>query len=203
MIDELTQAVGTARSSRLQASLRRAAEAYRRDRYQEALRLLDSLARQAPEVAAIRELRGLTLYRLGRWRQALRELEALRARSDAPDQLPVIADCHRALGHLAQARECVEELRSRSAGPELLTEGRLVLAGALADSGQLRDAIETLLPLARAVKHPAERHLRAWYALADLYERAGDLPQARRLFALVSHHDPQLGDARQRLAGLG
>ena len=34
------------------------------------------LVRLAPDVAAVRELYGLTLYRLGRWREAVREFRA-------------------------------------------------------------------------------------------------------------------------------
>jgi len=42
-----------------------------------------------------------------------------------------------------------------------------------------------------------------WYALADLYERAGDLPRARELFARVASFSPvQLFDTEERLTAL-
>ena len=40
------------------------------------------------------------------------------------------------------------------------------------------------------------------YALADLYERAGDLPKARQLFQVVAAADPELGDVAARVRAL-
>ena len=48
-----------------------------------------------------------------------------------------------------------------------------------------------------------EHHLRQWYALADLYDRSGDVPQARRLFREVLANQPGFADAEERLAALG
>ena len=45
--------------------------------------------------------------------------------------------------------------------------------------------------------------MRVWYALADLYERAGDLPKARELFLRIRRHDAGFADAAERLAALG
>ena len=48
------------------AKLEDATRAYSADRYQDALRMLRKVVAQAPNSAAVRELLGLTLYRLGR-----------------------------------------------------------------------------------------------------------------------------------------
>ena len=48
-----------------------------------------------------------------------------------------------------------------------------------------------------------DHHVRVWYALADLYERAGDLPRARELFLRIRRHDAAFADAAERLAALG
>ena len=45
-------------------------------------------------------------------------------------------------------------------------------------------------------------HLRMSYALADLYERAGDLPKARDLFGRVAATDPDFVDIQARLRAL-
>ncbi|MDZ7733491.1 MAG: hypothetical protein U5R31_10675 [Acidimicrobiia bacterium] len=50
---------------------------------------------------------------------------------------------------------------------------------------------------------PRAHHLRRAYALADLYERAGDLPAARQLFERVDHQAPALTDAGRRARALG
>ena len=187
----------------LEARLAEAARAYERERYGDALSLLRDLARTLPAVASVRELYGLTLYRLGRWKDALRELQAFVELSGSVDQHPVLADCERALGHHDRAEVLWAELRTAGAGSDVLAEGRLVMAGSLADRGRLADAIVLVEPAARkAVRKPLDRHIRQWYALGDLYERSGDLLRARELFRRVVDADPDLSDATERLANL-
>ena len=48
-------------------------------------------------------------------------------------------------------------------------------------------------------KRPQEHHLRRAYALADLYERAGDVARARELFSRLAAADPDFADVRTRL----
>jgi hypothetical protein len=45
-------------------------------------------------------------------------------------------------------------------------------------------------------------HLRRAYALADLYERSGDLPKARTMFGRVEAVDPDFADIRRRVIAL-
>ena len=99
--------------------------------------------------------------------------------------------------------ELWQELKAASPGAELVTEGRIVAAGALADRGDTRGAIELLERGPVAPKRPKLHHIRLWYALADLYERAGDVPRARELFRKVAAADPEYANAVERLAALG
>ena len=55
----------------------------------------------------------------------------------------------------------------------------------------------------KALRNPSERHIRQWYLLADLYERAGDVPKAREYFERVLRADPEAYDVAERLRGLG
>jgi hypothetical protein len=96
-----------------------------------------------------------------------------------------------------------EELRQGGVGVEVLTEGRIVTAGARADQGDLRSAIALLEAGPVDVRRPKEHHLRLWYALAALYERAGDVPRARALLGRLVAVEPGFADAASRLAGLG
>ncbi len=196
--------LGTPRQvARLESGLAEATRAYERDRYREALALLRELARAAPAVPAVRELHGLALYRLGRWSQALRELSAFAELTGSFDQHPVIADCERALGRHDRVELVFAELRRAGVASDVLAEGRLVMAGSLADRGRLAEAIALLEPAAgRRVRRPLGRHVRQWYALGDLYERSGDLPRARELFRRVVEADAELSDAAERVAGL-
>ncbi|MDA8380403.1 MAG: tetratricopeptide repeat protein [Actinomycetota bacterium] len=178
-----------------------AANAYAHDRYEQALREVRAVVDVAPSSATVRELYGLTLYRLGRWREAARQLEELHRLTGSFDQHPVIADCHRAMGHHRRVEAIYDELRRSSPSPDVLVEGRLVLAGTKADRGDLAGAIEVLAP-APSVAHPAQRHLRLWYALADIYERAGDVSRAREYFLRIVRHDPDSYDAAERLVAL-
>ncbi len=200
--DELRGALGSERSAGLERRLAIATRAYERDRYREALSELRVLARLAPEVGAVRELYGLTLYRLGRWREAVRELRAFHDLTGSFDQHPVISDCQRALGHDKAVVATWDALRRAGVDREVLVEGRLVMAGTLADRGDLEGAIALLAPAGKSLRHPDTCHLRQWYALGDLYERAGDLPRARELFGRVASFSPELFDAPDRLAAL-
>ena len=201
--DELRAIGGAKLAANLVPKLAEAARAYEHDRYRDALALLRTLAAVAPESPSVRELHGLTLYRLGRWREALRELRVAHELTGSFDQHPVMADCERALGHHDRVETLWTELRQAGVSSDLLAEGRLVEAGSLADRGDVAAAIALLQPAAsRSVRRPESRHLRQWYALADLYERAGDVPRARDLFSMVVRTDPELSDAAERLAAL-
>jgi predicted Zn-dependent protease len=200
--DELRKAIGPDRSAGLERRLGIATKAYERDRYREALAELRVLARLAPGVPAVRELYGLTLYRLGRWREAVRELRAFHDLTGSFDQHPVIADCERALGHDKAVLAAWDQLRQAGVDREVLVEGRLVVAGMLADRGDLPGAIALLGPGGKSLRHPDTCHLRQWYALGDFYERAGELPRARELFERVASFSPELFDVEERLAAL-
>ena len=102
-------------------------------------------------------------------------------------------------------RRCSRELRQGSPDPEVLSEGRLVLAGTRADSGDLAGAVTLLVEAGagRLVRNPAERHLRQWYVLGDLMERSGDLAKARELFLRIAAVDPDAYDVADRLESLG
>jgi tetratricopeptide (TPR) repeat protein len=205
VVGELRAIGGRERAPKLAERLAAAAQAYERDRFQDALRISRPLVDEAPGSAAVRELHGLACYRLGKWRDAVRHLQASVDASEDVSQIPVIMDCCRALGRFRQVEKQWERLRQASAPSEVLVEGRLVLAASLADRGDFGAAITVLTEAgaSRVLRNPAERHLRQWYLLGDLYERAGDAPKAREFFGRVVAADPELTDASERLASLG
>ncbi|MHB2029804.1 MAG: hypothetical protein ACYCPT_13480, partial [Acidimicrobiales bacterium] len=77
-------------------TLTRAAEAYDRKRYEEALRLGRVVADATPGVAAVRELTGLAAYRAERWAMAKIHLRAHFTISGSPEHLPLVMDADRA-----------------------------------------------------------------------------------------------------------
>jgi tetratricopeptide (TPR) repeat protein len=187
---------------KLQEALARGARALDRGYEREALRFMRPYRDPHPDSADLRELLGLTYYRLGRWNLAQKELEAFVALTQSRDQHPVLMDCARALGRFKQVEKLWDDLRAVSPGAEIVTEGRIVAAGTLADRGKLDEAIKLLERAPATGKRILSHHLRLWYALADLYERAGDIPSARALFRKVSAQDPAFVDVAERLAAL-
>ncbi|MEI7593713.1 MAG: tetratricopeptide repeat protein [Actinomycetes bacterium] len=199
---ELNRSVGSLRAPRLEQRLKDATRTYDAERYMDSARILRKLVDEAPRVADARELYGLTLYRQGKWKLAIKELEAFRLLTGTTEQHPVLADCYRALGDQAMVEELWHELRSASPNAELMVEGRIVYAGSLADGGDLQGAIRVLEQGWRMPRRSQEHHLRRGYALADLYERAGDVARARQLFGRLDELDPGFADVRLRLRAL-
>ncbi len=189
----------------LVSRMEKAVAAYERGRFQEALRYGNELTREVGSVAAVRRIAGFSAYRMARWRDAIRHLNAYSDLTDEPDALPALMDSLRAMGRHARVAEAWNELRHRSPDADLVAEARMVAAGSLADRGRLPEAIELLASsgAARALRNPSDRHLRQWYALGDLYERSGDLPRARELFERVARVDPEAYDVAARLEALG
>ena len=58
---------------------------------------------RAARVAAVREAVGIAAYHAGEWAEALTELRTARRISGDPRNLPLMADCERALGRPAKA----------------------------------------------------------------------------------------------------
>jgi tetratricopeptide (TPR) repeat protein len=200
---ELRRLVGAKRATVLAERISSAAGAFSRDRFPDAQRMLKPIAVEVPQSAVVRELYGLSLYRLGRYRAAAAELEAfVELTGHSTEQHPVLADCYRALKRYPRIDELWEELREASPSAPLMTEGRIVAAGSLADRGRLADAVRLLDKGWKPPKRPAEHHLRRAYALADLLERAGDLPRARATFGWLAHVEPDFGDVADRVAAL-
>ena len=111
-------------------------------------------------------------------------------------------DCYRAEKRWNDVDYLWDELREVSPSGSLVVEGRIVMAGALADRGNLKKAVYLLEKGWKAPKRPRDHHLRRAYALGDLYDRAGNLPRAREMFQWIVSFAPSFVDARDRLKNL-
>jgi tetratricopeptide repeat protein len=198
----LPRLVGPERAKSLLRKLKSAGSAFEAERFGDARTLLQTVVHEAPDLADGRELLGLTHYRLGRWKEAIDQLEAFRELSHSTEQHPVLMDCHRALGRWRDVDVLWSELGEVSPSGELMTEGRIVVAGGQADQGDVSAAIRTLESGWKLPKRPSGHHLRRAYALADLYDRAGKAARARELFKWISGHDPHFADVRSRVKAL-
>jgi hypothetical protein len=67
----------------------------------------------------------------------------------------------------------------------------------------VEEALSTLSRQAADNKRPSEHHLRQWYVIGDLHDRAGNVIEARRFFERIVMHDAGFADVVERLASLG
>lgn len=201
--DELQRALGARQAGRFRERLVTATASFERERYVEVRKLLAPMVAEVPDLAIAREMLGLSLYRLGRWKPAITELEAHRIITGSTEHLAVLADCYRALRRWAQVETLWQELREASPSAAIVAEGRIVYAGSLADRGDLRGALKELKGAEAVPRRVREHHLRLWYVVGDLYDRSGDTTKARSFFQRVHEVDPGFADVAERIRSLG
>ncbi|HTZ42578.1 MAG TPA: tetratricopeptide repeat protein [Jatrophihabitans sp.] len=154
-------------------------------------------------VAAVREATGLAAYHAGEWAEALSELRAARRISGDASNLPVMADCERALGRPERALKSLDDPAIGKLDPATRAELLIVAAGARRDMGQLDAALAVLERFGLDTSRPKPGSARLWYAYADALEAAGRTEDAVRWFgaaATVDHEDET--DAADRAANL-
>ena len=196
--------VGERASKRLIEKLALALDAFERGRYQDAKKIIIPISRDCPGVELIHEIAGLSMYRMGQWRDAADHLEQARAlTSGSTLNHPVLADCYRALMRYDKVDELWKELKDASPDPTIVAEGRIVAASALADQGDIQAAVRLMQQSKQDPAKVREHHLREWYVLADLYDRSGDVIQARTIFQRIAKNDADFTDVRDRLETLG
>jgi tetratricopeptide (TPR) repeat protein len=146
---------------------------------------------------------GLASYRLGRYKPAVAALLAAQELHENHALLPVIADSYRGLRRWTAVERVWNQIKAASPAHDVVAEGRIVMANALADQGDVRGAIAVMLEGRKPPKRVREHHLREWYVIGDLYDRVGDTIGARRWFGAVADIDPEFVDVVDRLRGLG
>ena len=137
---------------------------------------------RASRLAVVREATGEAAYAAGHYAEALAELRAAKRMNGATDYLPIMADCHRALGQPEQALKLAKSPSVARFAPAAKAEMTLVEAGARRDLGQLDAALRTLelAPLMSKSREPWVVRLR--YAYADTLEAAGRETEALAWF---------------------
>ena len=198
---EMERVRGKEKAERGWRLFKRAAKEYQNEQFGDARKTMKPLAESYPNIAELHELHGLSLYRLGNWEESISSLEMFRQLSGTAEQNPVLMDCHRALGNWADVDELWAELGELSPSGELVTEGRIVMAGSQADRGFVDSGVRTLEKGWKIPNDPMEHHLRRAYALADLLERDGKIPKSRKLFGWIASKDPYFVDAADRAQG--
>jgi len=196
------------RKERLQPTLdliAAAADAFAAARYHKARLDLLKAKELSPRAPVIRELLGLSDYRLGRWKEALAELRTYRRLSGDTMHMAVEMDVLRALGRPQDVHKVWQELQSLGGRPEAVKEARVVYGSFLIDEGDVRRAWEIVGP-DRLPERPHEEDLRQWYVAARAALLLGDAPTARKLLKAIERHDesmPGLDELREQIAAAG
>ncbi len=143
--------------------------------------------------------RGEAAYAAGHYAEALAELRAAKRMNGATDYLPMMADCHRALGNPEQALKLAKSPSVANFAPEAKAEMTLVEAGARRDMGQLDAALRTLELAPLTNKNRANWVVRLRYAYADTLEAAGRETDALAWFHRTHSIDSdEITDAAER-----
>ena len=154
---------------------------------------------RASRIAVVREATGEAAYAAGHYAEALAELRAAKRMNGATDYLPMMADCHRALGNPEQSLKLAKSPSVVNFAPEAKAEMTLVEAGARRDMGQLDAALRTLELAPLTSKNRANWVVRLRYAYADTLEAAGRDTDALAWFHRTHSIDSdELTDAAER-----
>jgi tetratricopeptide (TPR) repeat protein len=158
---------------------------------------------RAPRLAVVREAAGEAAYASGHYAEALADLRAAKRMNGGTAYLPIMADCHRALGQPDQALKLARSPSVASFPPALKAEMTIVEAGARRDLGQVDAALRVLeqAPLNSKSREPWVVRLR--YAYADALEEAGRAEDALAWFHRTQAIDADdFTDAAARAASL-
>ncbi len=158
---------------------------------------------RAARVAAVREAVGVAAYHAEEWAEAITELRTARRISGDPRNLPLLADCERALGRPNQALRMLNDPDVAKLDAETRAELLIVVAGARRDLGQLDAALSVLARGGLDRNRPRPGSARLWYAYADALEAAGQTQEAANWFAASAALDVEGEmDAAERAAAL-
>ncbi len=158
---------------------------------------------RVPRLAVVREATGEAAYAAGHYAEALAELRAAKRMNGVTAYLPIMADCHRALGKPQEALKLAKSPSVANFSPEAKAEMTIVEAGARRDLGQLDAALRTLELAPLASKSRSSWVVRLRYAYADTLEAAGREQDALAWFHRTHAIDSdQLTDADERAEAL-
>lgn len=158
---------------------------------------------RAGRLAVVREAVGEAAYAAGDFTEALAQLRAAKRMNGSLHYVPMMADCHRALGRPDKALALAKDTAREKLTPDLAAELVIVEAGARRDRGELEAALRTLehAPLLSKAREPWVVRLR--YMYADTLVAAGRPADAVAWFHRADAVDTeQSTDAAERAADL-
>jgi len=189
VVESLMRVTPAGRQNAALAALADAAEAFSEGQYHAAVRKAEHAKDLASRDATIREILGISAYRVGDWQKALRELRTYRRLSGETTHMPIEMDVLRALNRPDDVTAVWEDFRKHGGGPAVKKEARVVYASHLIDIDDLDGAAE-LAGSPRKVADPWPEDLRLWYVAARIAALQGNKRKARGLADDIVLADP-------------
>lgn len=165
-----------------------ASDAFAEGRFPKAYGRLIKAKELSNRTPTIRELLGLTAYRMERWDDALKELRTYRRLAGDTTHMAVEMDCLRALGRNKDVEKTWDLFMELGGRPASNGEIRVVFGSFLLDQEQARRAWSITNP-GRLGAEPAEWDLRQWYVAARAAAALGDVQTAKQLVTAIEKHD--------------
>ena len=179
-----------------------ASDAFAEGRFPKAFGRLVKAKELSNRTPTIRELLGLTAYRMERWDDALKELRTYRRLAGDTTHMAVEMDCLRALGRNKDVEKTWDLFMELGGRPASNSEIRVVFGSYLLDQDQARRAWSITNP-GRLGGDPAEWDLRQWYVAARAAAALGDVETANQLVSAIEKHDlafPGLVELHEQIA---
>ncbi len=189
VVEALMRVTPANRQNAALAALGAATEAFAEGQYHAAVRKAEHAKDLAPRDNTIREVLGLSAYRVGDWQKSLRELRTYRRLSGETTHMPVEMDILRALERPEDVDATWAEFRKLGGGPAVKKEARVVYASHLIDQGDLGEAAR-VAGTPRKTADPWPEDLRLWYVAARIAALGGDKVRARSLADDIVLADP-------------
>ena len=189
--EEITRSTPKERRDAALAELSSGLEAYAEERFRQAASALRKAKSLSPRAATVREILGLSAYRMEAWEEALRELRTFRRITGETLHMAVELDCLRALGRAGDIEKTFDLFLELGGDRDSEDEVRVVYASHLLDENRIADAWRVIKP-GRLVNRAPAAALRRWAVAARVAAASGDLEAARTLFGAIKREDDDL-----------
>ena len=168
--------------------LQEAAYGFASAKYRQIIPKLEEAKKLSSRVATIRELLGLSYYRIGDWEAALREMRAFRRLAGETTHMAVEHDALRALGRREDVEKTWRLFKELGGDTWAKSEAKVVFGSFLLEEGRAKEAWPIVKP-SRLTADAQEHTLREWYVAARVASSLGDQATALQIAKAIEKLD--------------
>ena len=176
-----------------------AVDAYGDEDFEAARRKLAKAKSLSPRASSVREMLGLSAYRVEKWEEALAELRAYRRMAGDTSYMPAEMDILRALGRDVDVEKTWLRFKELGGNRPAEAEAKVVYGAFLLDRGRPGEALAVTRP-ARIPRDAPPYELRKWFIAARAALEVGDAEAAGKLAAAVRRGDPDMAGLDELMA---